>query len=128
RYFLDRVADRILEVDQGKVYSCPGSYHMYVERKEERLDMARASERKRQSILRTELQWLARGARARSTKQKARIQRIRDMQAVEAPGEQGSLELSSLASRLGRKTLELKEISKSYDGRNLIHCFSYIFL
>ena len=73
RYFLDRVADRILEVDQGKVYSCPGSYHMYVERKEERLDMARASERKRQSILRTELQWLARGARARSTKQKARI-------------------------------------------------------
>ena len=128
RYFLDRVADRILEVDQGKVYSCPGSYHMYVERKEERLDMARASERKRQSILRTELQWLARGARARSTKQKAHIQRIRDMQAAEAPGEQGSLELSSLASRLGRKTLELKEISKSYDGRNLIHCFSYIFL
>lgn len=128
RYFLDRVADRILEVDQGKVYSYPGSYHMYVERKEERLDMARASERKRQSILRTELQWLARGARARSTKQKARIQRIRDMQAAEAPGEQGSLELSSLASRLGRKTLELKEISKSYDGRNLIHCFSYIFL
>ena len=76
RYFLDRVADRILEVDQGKVYSYPGSYHIYVERKEERLDMARASERKRQSILKTELQWLARGARARSTKQKAHIQRI----------------------------------------------------
>lgn len=128
RYFLDRVADRILEVDQGKVYSCPGSYHMYVERKEERLDMARASERKRQSILRTELQWLARGARARSTKQKAHIQRIRDMQAAEAPTEQGNLELSSLASRLGRKTLELKEVSKAYDGRKLIHRFSYIFL
>ena len=128
RYFLDRVADRILEVDQGKVYSYPGSYHIYVERKEERLDMARASERKRQSILKTELQWLARGARARSTKQKAHIQRIRDLQAVETPAEQSSLELSSLASRLGRKTLELKEISKSYDGRNLIDRFSYIFL
>ncbi len=128
RYFLDRVADRILEVDQGKVYSYPGSYHIYVERKEERLDMARASERKRQSILRTELQWLARGARARSTKQKAHIQRIRDLQAVEAPVEQNSLELSSLSSRLGRKTLELKGISKAYDGRQLIDRFTYIFL
>ena len=128
RYFLDRVAGRILEVDRGKVYSFPGSYHIYVERKEERLDMERASERKRQSILRTELQWLARGARARSTKQKAHIQRIEAMQAVEAPARTGTLELSSLSSRLGRKTLELAHISKAYDGRVLIDDFSYIFL
>lgn len=128
RYFLDRVAGRILEVDRGKVYSFPGSYHIYVERKEERLDMERASERKRQSILRTELQWLARGARARSTKQKAHIQRIEAMQAAEAPARTGTLELSSLSSRLGRKTLELAHISKAYDGRVLIDDFSYIFL
>ena len=128
RYFLDRVAGRILEVDRGKVYSFPGSYHIYVERKEERLDMERASERKRQSILRTELQWLARGARARSTKQKAHIQRIEAMQAAEAPARTGTLELSSLSSRLGRKTLELARISKAYDGRVLIDDFSYIFL
>ena len=128
RYFLDRVADRILEVDRGKVYSYPGSYRIYVERKEERLDIARASERKRQSILKTELQWLARGARARSTKQKAHIQRIEAMQAVKAPAEQGTVELSSVSSRLGRKTLELKNIVKAYDGRTLIDGFSYIFL
>ena len=128
RYFLDRVAGRILEVDRGKVYSFPGSYHIYVERKEERLDMERASERKRQSILRTELQWLARGARARSTKQKAHIQRIEAMQAAEAPARTGTLELSSLSSRLGRKTLELAHISKAYDGLVLIDDFSYIFL
>ena len=128
RYFLDRVAGRILEVDRGKVYSYPGSYHIYVERREERLDMARASERKRKSILKTELQWLLRGARARSTKQKAHIQRIEALQAVEAPTEQGTVEMSSLSSRLGRKTLELKHISKAYGGRTLIKDFSYIFL
>ncbi len=128
RYFLDRVAGRILEVDRGKVYSYPGSYHIYVERREERLDMARASERKRKSILKTELQWLLRGARARSTKQKAHIQRIEALQAVEAPTEQGTVEMSSLSSRLGRKTLELKHISKAYGGRTLIEDFSYIFL
>ena len=127
RYFLDRVAGRILEVDRGKVYSYPGSYHIYVERREERLDMARASERKRKSILKTELQWLLRGARARSTKQKAHIQRIEALQAVEAPTEQGTVEMSSLSSRLGRKTLELKHISKAYGGRTLIEDFSYIF-
>ena len=128
RFFLDRVAGRILEVDRGKVYSYPGSYHIYVERREERLDMARASERKRKSILKTELQWLLRGARARSTKQKAHIQRIEALQAVEAPTEQGTVEMSSLSSRLGRKTLELKHISKAYGGRTLIEDFSYIFL
>ena len=80
RYFLDRIATRIVEVENGRLYSYPGSYSKYVELRQERLDIAKASERKRQSILRTELKWLARGARARSTKQKAHIQRIEDMQ------------------------------------------------
>ena len=128
RYFLDRVSTRIVEVDRGAVFSYPGSYSEYVRLKEERLDMAKASERKRQSILRTELQWLARGARARSTKQKAHIQRIEEMQRAEAPAEQKQVEMSSLSSRMGRKTLEASEICKAYGGRTLIDHFSYLFL
>ena len=100
RYFLDRVATRIVEVDRGAIYSYPGSYREYVRLKEERLDMEKAGERKRQSILRTELQWLARGARARSTKQKAHIQRIEEMQQVEAPRLEKRLEMTSVASRM----------------------------
>ena len=117
RYFLDRISTRIVEVDKGEIYTYPGNYSEYVRLKEERLDMERASERKRQSILRTELQWLARGARARSTKQKAHIQRIEKMQNIEAPQEQGKVEMTSLASRMGRKTLEAKEICKAYGNR-----------
>ena len=128
RYFLDRVSTRIVEVDRGAVFSYPGSYSEYVRLKEERLDMAKASERKRQSILQTELQWLARGARARSTKQKAHIQRIEEMQRAEAPAEQKQVEMSSLSSRMGRKTLEASEICKAYGGRTLIDHFSYLFL
>ena len=128
RYFLDRVSTRIVEVDRGGVYSYPGSYSKYVQLKEERLDMEKASERKRQSILRTELQWLARGARARSTKQKAHIQRIEEMQKIEAPQQQGKVELSSVASRMGRKTLEAVDICKSYGSRTLIDHYNYLFL
>jgi ATP-binding cassette subfamily F protein uup len=128
RYFLDRVSSRIVEVDRGAIYSYPGSYSEYVRLKEERLDMEKASERKRQSILRTELQWLARGARARSTKQKAHIQRIERLQKTEAPAEQKQVEMSSLSSRMGRKTLEASEICKSFGDRILIDHFSYLFL
>lgn len=128
RYFLDRVASRIVEVDHGKIYSYPGSYADYVGLKMQRQDMEQASERKRKSILKKELAWLARGARARSTKQKAHIQRIEDMLSQEGLLEEARVELSSVASRMGRKTIELTDISKAYDGQTLISDFSYIFL
>ena len=129
RYFLDRVVTRIVEIDHGKFYSYPGSYSRFVELKAERQNMEIATERKRQSILRTELQWLMRGARARSTKQKAHIQRIEQMQEIQAPDvAEQKVEMSSVASRLGRKTIEAEHISRSYDGKVLFDDFSYIFL
>lgn len=128
RYFLDRVSSRIVEVDKGKLYSYPGNYSKFLELKTQRQDMELATERKRQSMLRTELEWLARGARARSTKQKAHIQRIEEMQAVRAPQEQQRLEMNSMTSRMGKKTIELNGICKSYGERTLIGDFSYLFL
>lgn len=128
RYFLDRIADRIVEVAHGRIYSYPGSYADYVALNMQRQSMEQASERKRKSILKKELAWLARGARARSTKQKAHIQRIEDMLAAEGPIEEKSVELSSVASRMGKKTIELQNISKSYGEQTLICDFSYLFL
>ncbi|WP_230398995.1 ABC-F family ATP-binding cassette domain-containing protein [Novisyntrophococcus fermenticellae] len=128
RYFLDRVATRIAEVDQGKIYSCQGGYSKYVEKKEQRLDIELASERKRRSILRTELEWLSRGARARSTKQKAHIQRIEEMQKINAPVTCGQVELSSVTSRMGRKTIEVDSLSKIYGNKVLFRDYSYTFL
>lgn len=128
RYFLDRVVNRIVEIDQGKLYQYPGSYSQFVQLKEEREDMELATARKRKSILRTEMEWLMRGARARSTKQKAHIQRIEDMKNEKDPQEEQKVALDSVSSRLGKKTLEVKNISKGYSGRTLIKDFSYIFL
>lgn len=128
RYFLDRVATRIVEVDQGKLYSYPGNYSEFVKLKAERQDMALATERKRKSLLRTELEWLGRGARARSTKQKAHIDRIKAMQEIKDIQEEKRVVLDSIASRMGNKTIELENISKSYDNRKLISDYSYIFL
>lgn len=128
RYFLDRVATRIVEVDQGKIYSYLGSYSEFVRLKEERQNMEIATERKRQSILRKELEWLMRGARARSTKQKAHIQRIEIMQEKDGPAEESQVQMSSLSSRLGRKTVEVEGLCKAYGGRQLIRDFTYIFL
>jgi len=128
RYFLDRIVTRIVEIDKAKLYSYPGSYSEFVRLKAERQNMEIASERKRQSILRTELQWLMRGARARSTKQKAHIQRIEAMQAIKAPVEEQTIEMSSVASRLGRKTIEVDCVSKAYGDRVLFNDYSYIFL
>lgn len=128
RYFLDRVATRIVEVDQGKLYSYPGNYSEFVKLKAERQDMALATERKRKSLLRTELEWLGRGARARSTKQKAHIDRIKAMQEIKDIQEEKRVVLDSVASRMGNKTIELENISKSYDNRKLISDYSYIFL
>lgn len=128
RYFLDRIVDRIVEVEYGNIYSYPGSYADYVALKMQRQNMEQASERKRKSILKKELAWLARGARARSTKQKAHIQRIEDMLAAEGPLEEKAVELSSASARMGKKTIEVKNLSKSYGDRKLIQDFTYIFL
>ena len=128
RYFLDRVVTRIVEVDKGKLYSYPGSYSEFVRLKAERQNMEIASERKRQSILRTELEWLHRGARARSTKQKAHIERIEQMQEQKAPEKEVQVQMSSIASRLGKKTIEVNGVGKAYNGKCLFDDFSYIFL
>ncbi len=128
RYFLDRVVDRIVEVEHGGIFSYPGSYADYVALKMQKQNIELASERKRKTILKKELAWLARGARARSTKQKAHIQRIEDMLAQEGPIEDKHMELSSVSSRMGRKTIELSGICKSYGDQVLIRAFSYIFL
>ena len=128
RYFLDRIATRIVEVDKGKLYSYPGTYAKFVELKEERQNMALATERKRKSLLRTELEWLHRGARARSTKQKAHIDRIQAMQEMKDIQEEKQVLLTSTASRMGNKTIELSDISKSYGNHLLIRDYNYIFL
>lgn len=128
RYFLDRVANRIVEVDQGKLYNYPGNYSKYVAMKEERQNMELATERKRKSLLRTELEWLHRGARARSTKQKAHIDRIKAMQEMQDIQEMKHVKMDSVSSRMGNKTIELSNISKSFGAKKLIDDYTYIFL
>lgn len=128
RYFLDSVSNRIVEIDKGKTYSYQTNYSGFLELKAEREEMAAATERKRQSILRVEIEWMKRGARARSTKQKAHIQRYETLAAQKAPVQEQELELSSISTRMGRTTVELKDITKSFDGRTLIDHFNYIFL
>lgn len=128
RYFLDSVCSRIVEIDHGSVYSYQTNYSGFLELKAQREEMEAASERKRQSILRVELEWMRRGARARSTKQKAHIQRYEELRDREAPVSDSKLELSSISTRLGKTTVELEHICKGYGGRSLIQDFSYIFL
>lgn len=128
RYFLDRVTNRIVEVDHGKLYSYSGNYEQFVTLKEERQNMELAAQRKRKSLLRTELEWLHRGARARSTKQKAHIDRIRALQEMKDLQEEKRVMLDSTSSRMGNKTIELSDIGKSYGEKELIKDYSYIFL
>ena len=128
RYFLDSVANRIVELDKGQFYSYQTNYEGYLEMRAERLDMAQASERKRQSILRVELEWMKRGARARSTKQKAHIQRYEALRDQKGPELDQSMELESISSRLGRTTVELDHLCKAYGDKTLIKDFTYIFL
>lgn len=128
RYFLDRVTNRILEIDKGKLYSYTANYSRFLELKAEREEMAMATERKAKSLFRMELEWMMRGARARSTKQKAHIGRfeaLRDREKIEADTQ---IEINALSSRLGKKTIVLDEIKKSYDGKTYIDNFSYILL
>jgi ATP-binding cassette subfamily F protein uup len=125
RYFLDRVTNKIVEIDHGKLYTYDANYSGFLELRQQRIDSEAASYRKVQSIMRTELQWVRRGAQARSTKQKARLERFHEMQEMKAPEEDRQVEMDSLASRLGKKTIEIKNISKSYGGRTLIKDFTY---
>lgn len=128
RYFLDKVTNRIIEIDRGKLYSYMGNYAKFVEGKAQREEMILASERKKKSLYRMELEWMMRGARARSTKQKAHIQRFEQLRDREKISADKSVEIQSVSSRLGRKTIEINGISKGFDGNILISEFSYILL
>ena len=128
RYFLDSVCTRIVELDKGKLYSYDTNYSGFLKLKAEREASLQASERKRQSILRKEIEWMMRGARARSTKQKAHIQRYEALRDMKAPETDGRVEMSSVYTRMGRTTVELLDISKSYGERTLIKDFTYRFL
>ena len=125
RYFLDRVTNKIVELQEGNLYSYQANYTKYLELKAEREDMAAASERKRQSLLKKELEWIRRGARARGTKQKFRVERFEEMSAQTVDSKQESLEMSSMSSRLGKKIIEICKISKRYGDKQLIRDFSY---
>ncbi len=125
RYFLERVVNRITEVSRGKLYHYEANYSRYLELKEQRAEMAEASERKRQSILRREREWIQRGCRARSTKSKDRIERYEALRDQAAPETESAVQMATASSRLGRKTIILDHVSKSYDGRTVIGDFSY---
>lgn len=125
RYFLERVVNHITELSRSKIYHFEANYSKYLELKTLREEMAEASERKRQSILRTEREWIMRGCKARTTKSKDRIQRYHDLLNQDAPEYDDTVQLSAASSRLGRKIIELHSVSKSFDGRPIIRDFSY---
>ena len=126
RYFLDRVSNKILEVNNGQIYQYESNYSGYLESKAQREEMALSSERKRQSLLRKELQWIQRGVKARGTKSRSRVERFEALREKEAPELPQQLEISSVGTRLGKKTIEVNHISKSYGDKVLIQDFSYI--
>ncbi len=126
RYFLNKICKRIAEVDRGKLYLCEGNYSDYLAYKAQREADAEAAERKNKALYRRELEWISRGARARGTKSKDRIERFEQLKNREIPAEAASLQMQSVSSRLGRKTVELEHISKAIDGKPLITDFSYI--
>ena len=127
RYFLDSVCTRILELDRGKIYSYDANYEGFLALKAERLDIQQANERTRQSILRKELAWMQRGARARGTKSKERIARYEKLSAESGPEAEASIQLASAYSRLGKTTLAFQNVSKGFDGKLLFRDFSYQF-
>lgn len=128
RYFLDKVTNRILEISRGKLYGYEANYSKFLEMKAEREEMEFASERKRQSVLRMELEWAKRGCRARTTKQKARLERLELLKSGKAPETDRLAEIDSVETRMGKKTIELHHISKSYGEKKLIDDFDYIVL
>ena len=128
RYFLDRVTNKIVEIDDKTLYTYETNYSGFLELKEQRENMEIASERKRRSILRTELEWAKRGVRGRGTKQQARLDRLEELKNQSGPEEETKVVMSSITSRMGKKTIELKNISQSYEGRTFIKDFSYLVL
>ncbi|MGL5381031.1 ABC-F family ATP-binding cassette domain-containing protein [Clostridium sp.] len=128
RYFLDRVANKVLELDRGNLFSYEGNYTDFLEKKAERIQIESANEEKRQKLIVKELKWVRRGAKARTTKQKARLQRFDDLVNQEYIEKNNDIEMPFVGRRLGKKTIEINSISKSFDNLNLINDFSYIFL
>lgn len=128
RYFLDRVSNRILELSHGKLYGYDSDYSGFLELKAAREEMELASERKRQSILRMELEWAKRGCRARTTKQRARLERLEELKQKTGPVKDLTVELDSVETRMGRKTIELHQVSKAYGARRILDEFTYIVL
>lgn len=128
RYFMDKVTNKILEISHGAIYSYEANYSRFLELKAEREEMELASERKRQSVLRMELEWAKRGCRARSTKQRARLERLEALKNGKAPVQDQTVELDSVETRMGKKTIELHHVSKSYGDKKLVEDFSYILL
>lgn len=128
RYFLDRITNRIVEIENGKLYNYDGNYDYYLDTKAARMEMTLATERKRQAIYRKELAWIRRGAQARTTKAKGRIQRFHQLEENKLVIDDTKLELTTASSRLGRKIIEMEGISKSYGEQTFIHDFSYILL
>jgi ATP-binding cassette subfamily F protein uup len=127
RYFLDRVTNRIIEIDRGDIYSYAGNYSYYLEKKALAEESAVSSQRKHQGVLRRELEWLKRGPKARSTKQKARIERIQAMRQTEFKQAQGKVDIATAGRRIGKKVIELNQVSKAYNGKTLIKDFTYEF-
>jgi ABC transport system ATP-binding/permease protein len=127
RYFLDKVTNRIIEIDRGDIYTYSGNYSYYLEKKAAAEESSASTQKKFQGVLRRELEWLKRGPKARSTKQKARIQRIEAMRETEFKQGQGKVEISTVSRRIGKKVIELEHVSKAYNERTLINDFTYEF-
>lgn len=128
RYFLDRVTNKIVEIDKGKLYEYDTNYSGFVELKVQREEMELATERKRQSLLRVEMEWMKQGIKARGTRQRARTERFEELKNAKGPSMQQNVEMDSISSRLGKTTIELEHISKGFGGKHLINDFSYIVL
>lgn len=126
RYFLNRVTTKIFELDQGNLYTYDGNYELFLEKKAEREEIAIAREEKRQNTLRRELAWLRRGAKARTTKQKARIQRVEELQQQSGPKSQGKVDIALGGTRLGKKVIELQSVSKKFNQKPIVTDFSYL--
>lgn len=127
RYFLDRVSNRIIELDRGVLYSHEGNYTKYLEKKIERVEIEKSQEAKRQSLIRNELKWVKRGAKARTTKQKARLQHFEELVNKEYIEGNTDIKINYVGTRLGKKIVEIKQLNKSFDKKQLIKDFSYIF-
>ncbi|AOR23637.1 ABC-F family ATP-binding cassette domain-containing protein [Clostridium taeniosporum] len=128
RYFLDRVTNRIIELDRGNLYSYPGNYTDFLEKKVERLEIEQVKEEKRESLIRNELKWVKRGAKARTTKQKARLQRFDELVNIKQIERKENVDISFVGSRLGKKVVELYDINKAFGEKQVIKDFNYIFL